>query len=202
MMQETLIDKDKVLKRLLSIWEAHVPHREEISFVKNNRARVLLSIFNKYFSNSFSRWRGFVLCVARSDLLFKPKKGFKFSFDWAIQSENIERILRGIYSSKSIEEFNRSLMRLESKAVHPLWKKALKDIAYQMGKDAYRGFSSRLKFLRERDGVLTFKSCSKFKELYRQSCYYKRRFSEILQKHFKDVKKINLVSKETEEIGN
>ena len=71
-----------------------------------------------------------------------------------------------------------------------------------MGKDAYRGFSSRLKFLRERDGVLTFKSCSKFKELYRQSCYYKRRFSEILQKHFKDVKKINLVSKETEEIGN
>lgn len=189
------------VKKLIAIWQKYIPCEKRIRLASQARNKILLSVFVKYFKGNFVRWKSFVVYITKSNFLMRKRKRFKLCFEWVIQEENLCNILRGKYHPQERIRLRKSLECLErNTTLNQGWKKTLQDIASQMGIDAYRGFSSKVEFVGEKNGTLALKVEPEFRDLYTGSCYYRRRFPEIAGKHFEGLRKINMVSGETERV--
>jgi len=129
--------KNVYIGELLSLWNRMVVPKVQSSKIWINEKRLnhLRMIFNDHFENDIDQW--FLYCekiIASPYLMGGNDQGFKVSFEWAIEPENIIKILEGCLSVHSKEKKKEESLDEFLESIDPQWCLVCEDLIDHFGK--------------------------------------------------------------------
>ena len=102
-------------RELIEIWQAYIPHCRGISETK---CKIALCVFARSFGANKSKWKDFCKYISQSKkLMGGGRKKLKVSLGWAVQGENLRKILQGKYHTEEEAKSARAEQLIKGVAV-------------------------------------------------------------------------------------
>ena len=157
--------------KLMSIWNEVVQSKlggQSVSLTPKRLISVR-AVFGKWFGSDREQFRSYCTQISKSKFLMgKNDSGFRARFDWALNPDNIAKILEGAIYDKPVKEIPKDVTweefeaQLTTTIPCPIWRAASLILAKSLSQVVYKAWFSQVSLVGIKTDVAIFKSPSRF----------------------------------------
>jgi DNA-binding Lrp family transcriptional regulator len=139
-------------REMINIWDKEIREGKRKSVHSETRLIALKKVIEEYFEGNLDNWKSYCLNIKESNFLMGGgPNNWKADLTWAIQQENLIRVLEGYYhykEEKAIENNVKDIIleEVESISKDPTWNRVKEQLKITRGEATYKSWFSKLVF--------------------------------------------------------
>jgi len=176
-------------KEMLNIWDKIIREGEKPSVHSQSRLLALKKILEDYFENSLENWKNYCLNIKKSNFLMGGgPNNWKADLTWAINQENLIRVLEGYYHQKEGKTFENNKEEFSEEAEEicddAIWNKVKEILKIKRGESTYKSWFKKLSLKGYEDNKVLLFASTKFIKEWIISNYHRDIIDSFKQANF------------------
>ena len=190
--QKTESESINLPQEMLTLWNQTVEHHPDRISMTFWRDRKLKRCLKNSFNNDLCEWKSYCIRIAHNDFLMGGgQRGWKASLDWALHSENIQKVREGVYTGQKepISAFKETEQPFNRDDVpgSEAWKDICQHLAASLGLSTFRSWFQDVRPV-DLEGCYPRLQCaSRFRAQWIQS-HFSQTVESVFRKHFPQMK--------------
>lgn len=176
-------------KEMLNIWDKIIREGEKPSVHSQSRLLALKKVFEDFFESNIENWKNYCLNIKKSNFLIGGgPNNWKADLTWAINQENLIRVLEGYYHQKEGKTFENNKEEFSEEAEEicndAIWNKVKEILKIKRGESTYKSWFKKLSLKGYEDNKVMLFASTKFIKEWIISNYHRDIIDSFKQANF------------------
>lgn len=150
-------EEEDLYKKMIFLWNESVQKKlnKKPLFVTEKRLKKLAFVLERYFESDLEQWEAYCQKISKNDFLMgNSASGFQARLEWALQSENIFKVLEDAFYSKPTKDEKTPCLSVpterfqrEKRQENPYqkeWSAICQELLKKLGEKTFRAWLSPL----------------------------------------------------------